>query len=49
VRAARAGLPIAQIHVRARRRGAGTSKIAGRLWPSVMAGARMMRVVLRST
>jgi hypothetical protein len=48
VKVARAGLPIAQVDVRARRRGAGESKIAGRLGPSVAAGVRMVGVVLRS-
>ena len=48
VRTARAGLPISQVHVRARRRAGGESKIAGRLWPSVMAGVGMVRVVLRT-
>ena len=48
VRTARAGLPIAQVHVRTRRRRGGESKIAGRLWPSLMAGAGMVRVVLRT-
>jgi glycosyltransferase involved in cell wall biosynthesis len=48
VRTARAGLPIAQVHVHTRRRRGGESKIAGRLWPSLMAGAGMVRVVLRS-
>ena len=48
VQTARAGLPIAQVHVRARRRGGGESKIAGRVWPSLMAGLGMVRVVLRA-
>lgn len=48
VKTAAAGLPIAQVHVRTRRRAGGESKIAGRLWPSVMAGLGMMRVVLRA-
>lgn len=48
VKTAAVGHPIAQIHVRARPRGSGQSKIAGRLWPSLKAGARMVRVVLRA-
>ena len=47
VKAARAGLPIAQIEVRARVRRGGTSKVAGRLGPSLAAGARMLAVVFR--
>ena len=47
VRTARAGLPITQIDVRARCRAGGESKIAGRLAPSLMAGVRMVGVVLR--
>ena len=46
VKTAKAGLPIAQVHVRTRRRAGGESKIAGRLWPSLMAGLGMVRVVL---
>jgi glycosyltransferase involved in cell wall biosynthesis len=47
VKAARAGLPIVQIDVRPRARRGGSSKVAGRLWPSLAAGARMLAVVLR--
>jgi hypothetical protein len=46
VKTARAGLPIAQVDVRARRRAGGESKIAGRLAPSLMAGVRMLGAVL---
>ena len=45
---ARAGLPIVEVDVVARRRGAGESKIAGRLGPSLVAGVRMIGVVLRA-
>ena len=48
VATARAGLPIAEVDVVARRRGAGESKIAGRLGPSLAAGVRMIGVVLRA-
>jgi hypothetical protein len=44
----RAGLPIAEVDVVPRRRGAGESKIAGRLGPSLAAGVRMIGVVLRA-
>ena len=48
VRAARAGLPIGEVPVVARARIGGTSKIAGRAWPSVAAGALMIRVAVRT-
>ena len=48
VRAARVGLPIGEVQVVARARIGGTSKIAGRAWPSVAAGALMIRVALRT-
>ena len=47
VKAARAGLPIAQVDVRARTRRGGSSKVAGRLGPSLAAGVRMLAVVFR--
>jgi hypothetical protein len=47
VKAARAGLPMVEVPVGSRRRRGGTSKIAGRLWPSARAGARMLAVVAR--
>jgi hypothetical protein len=47
VKAARAGLAVVEVPVRSRRRRGGTSKIAGRLWPSARAGARMLAVVAR--
>jgi glycosyltransferase involved in cell wall biosynthesis len=48
VRAAREGHPIVEVPVVARRRLGGASKIAGRLRPSLAAGARMIGVVLRT-
>ena len=47
VKAARAGLPIVQLEVRARARRGGSSKVAGRLGPSLAAGVRMLAVVFR--
>jgi hypothetical protein len=47
VKAARAGLPIAEVDVPSRARRGGESKIAGRALPSVRAGARMLAVVAR--
>jgi Glycosyl transferase family 2 len=47
VKAARAGLPIAEVEVGCRIRRGGTSKIAGRALPSALAGARMLAVVAR--
>ncbi len=47
VKVARAGLPITQVGVRARVRRGGDSKVAGRLGPSLAAGARMLSVVFR--
>ncbi len=47
VKAARAGLPIAQVDVPSRARRGGRSKVSGRLGPSVRAGARMLGVVAR--
>jgi glycosyltransferase involved in cell wall biosynthesis len=47
VKAARDGLPLVEVPVRSRLRRGGASKIAGRLWPSACAGARMLAVVAR--
>jgi hypothetical protein len=47
VKAARAGLPIAEVAVTSRVRRGGQSKITGRAIPSVRAGARMLAVVAR--
>jgi Glycosyl transferase family 2 len=47
VKAARAGLPIAEVEVSARARRGGRSKISGRLGPSARAGALMLAVVAR--
>ena len=47
VKAARAGLPIAEVAVPTRARRGGTSKIAGRIGPSARAGFRMLAVVAR--
>jgi hypothetical protein len=47
VKAARAGLPIAELPVSARARRGGESKVSGRLGPSLQAGARMLTVVVR--
>jgi Glycosyl transferase family 2/Glycosyltransferase family 87 len=47
VKAARAGLPIAEVEVSARARRGGRSKISGRLGPSARAGAHMLAVVAR--
>jgi len=47
VKTLRAGLPVVEIPVVARARRGGSSKIAGRAGPSLMAGARMLTVVLR--
>jgi hypothetical protein len=47
VKAARAGLPVEEVEVRWRSRRGGRSKISGRLGPSALAGATMLRVVAR--
>jgi hypothetical protein len=47
VKAARAGLPIAEVDVPSRLRRGGESKIAGRALPSAKAGLRMLAVVAR--
>ncbi|MEP6978832.1 MAG: glycosyltransferase family 2 protein [Thermoleophilia bacterium] len=47
VKTARAGLPIGEVPVRWRARRGGSSKIAGRAWPSARAGAIMLAVVVR--
>jgi hypothetical protein len=47
VKAARAGLPIAEVEVSARARRGGRSKISGRLGPSARAGALMLSVLAR--
>ncbi len=47
VKAARAGLPVAEVEVACRARRGGESKIAGRALPSALAGARMLAVVAR--
>jgi hypothetical protein len=47
VKAARAGLPIAQVEVPSRARRGGRSKVSGRLGPSARAGLRMLGVVAR--
>ena len=47
VKAARAGLPVAEVEVRSRARRGGESKVSGRLGPSVRAGALMLGVVAR--
>jgi glycosyltransferase involved in cell wall biosynthesis len=47
VKAARAGLPIAEVEVRSRARRGGTSKISGRAGPSARAGALMLTVMAR--
>jgi len=47
VKAARGGLPIAEVEVPSRARRGGESKIAGRTVPSARAGARMLAVVAR--
>jgi Glycosyl transferase family 2/Glycosyltransferase family 87 len=47
VKTARAGLPIVEVEVPSRPRRGGESKIAGRAWPSVKAGAVMLAVVAR--
>jgi hypothetical protein len=47
VKAARAGLPIAEVSVPSRSRRAGVSKIAGRMGPSARAGVEMLAVVAR--
>ena len=48
VRAARVGLAIGEVPVVARARIGGASKIAGRAWPSVVAGGLMIRVAVRT-
>ncbi len=47
VKAARARQPMVEVPVRTRARRGGVSKIAGRAWPSVRAGALMLAVVAR--
>jgi glycosyltransferase involved in cell wall biosynthesis len=47
VKAARQGLVVTQVEVLARPRRGGRSKIAGRFAPSLLAGVRMVGVVLR--
>ncbi len=47
VKAARGGLGVVETPVRCRVRRGGTSKIAGRAWPSARAGVRMLAVVAR--
>jgi Glycosyl transferase family 2/Glycosyltransferase family 87 len=47
VKAARAGLPVAEVDIACRSRRGGKSKIAGRTLPSALAGARMLAVVAR--
>ena len=47
VKAARAGLPIAEVSVHSRTRRGGASKIAGRALPSARAGMQMLAVVAR--
>jgi hypothetical protein len=47
VKVARSGFPLVEVPVRSRARRGGVSKIAGRLWPSACAGARMLAVVAR--
>lgn len=47
VKAARMGLPLAEIEVCARARRGGVSKISGRLVPSARAGALMLNVMAR--
>ncbi|MFN0155680.1 MAG: glycosyltransferase [Gaiella sp.] len=47
VKAARDGLPIAQVGVPSRARRGGRSKVSGRLGPSLRAGTRMLGVVAR--
>ncbi len=49
VRARRHGLEIVEVEVAFRRRRGGESKVAGRLIPSALAGARMLSVALRHT
>jgi hypothetical protein len=47
VKAARSGLPVAEVEVRSRARRGGTSKISGRVGPSARAGALMLGVMAR--
>ena len=47
VKAARAGVPIAEVEVRSRARRGGASKISGRAGPSARAGALMLTVMVR--
>lgn len=47
VKVARAGLPIVELPVPSRARRGGESKVSGRLGPSLMAGTRMLHVVVR--
>jgi glycosyltransferase involved in cell wall biosynthesis len=47
VKTLRAGLPVVEVPVLARARRGGSSKVAGRLGPSLKAGAQMLTVVLR--
>jgi hypothetical protein len=49
VKAARAGLPVAEVEVRSRARRGGESKVSGRFVPSVRAGVLMLAVVARHT
>ena len=46
-KAARIGVPIAEIDLRSRARRGGESKVSGRLGPSLRAGMRMLAVVAR--
>jgi CTP:molybdopterin cytidylyltransferase MocA len=47
VKAARRGLVIEEVEVAFHRRRSGASKVSGRLWPSLRAGALMLAVTLR--
>ena len=49
VKTARRGLPIVEVEVNCRVRRGGSSKIAGRAWPSARAGLLMLAVVVRNT
>jgi hypothetical protein len=48
IEACRAGLRIVEIPVDYRRRIGGTSKVSGNLWASLVAGARILGVLLRA-
>jgi len=48
VKTARRGLPIVEVEVNCRVRRGGSSKIAGRAWPSAQAGLLMLAVVVRN-